>query len=587
MSRLKRYFTGIGKASMLYALCFMLFVCGFAANASQLPNILSDHDADVYSRIFKLQAQERIADAARLYKEIQDPLLMSDVLHQKYMSRTYRTPAAELAEWMRLYWNMPGAPAIHALAKRRGAATRAPVVPVSVALTGDHIAQSENWTTQRYTGETARQINQFRSFLRRGHTRNARAILEDRSFKRRVNTEDYGRLAGRLAFIYYSGGHFELAREWGMIAAESKSEFGLWTMGLVSFKQGDFDDAHNYFALLSEVGHINETRRGEAAFWAGRAAAANGDNRTARKFWRIAARRPQTFYGALAAAMLGEVPRYEFFESNWSREDIAELMRTAYGMRALALLQIGENARAEGHLRFLIADSSNNRLLHAVHAVAEAASLGRTSMQVSVMIRNRGIVELDDNVISAAQYPMPGWEPLGGWSIDRALLFAVMRQESGFKPTAKSRVGAKGVMQIMPGTARMVARQNNMRMADIDMSHPEYNMFLGQQHIVELLALPNKNNCIIRMLVAYNTGPVAKNRWERRFQTDDPLLYIESFPFAETRGYIKRVLSNLWIYRARLGQPLTNISELADGKWPKYGSYDQYVITLPRSIQRI
>jgi soluble lytic murein transglycosylase-like protein len=285
--------------------------------------------------------------------------------------------------------------------------------------------------------------------------------------------------------------------------------------------------------------------------------------------------------------MLGEVPRYEFFESNWSREDIAELMRTAYGMRALALLQIGENARAEGHLRFLIADSSNNRLLHAVHAVAEAASLGRTSMQVSVMIRNRGIVELDDNVISAAQYPMPGWEPLGGWSIDRALLFAVMRQESGFKPTAKSRVGAKGVMQIMPGTARMVARQNNMRMADIDMSHPEYNMFLGQQHIVDLLALPNINNCIIRMLVAYNAGPVAKNRWERRFQTDDPLLYIESFPFAETRGYIKRVLSNLWIYRARLGQPLTNISELADGKWPKYGSYDQYVITLPRSIQRI
>ncbi|MCL1786023.1 MAG: lytic transglycosylase domain-containing protein [Alphaproteobacteria bacterium] len=578
MPRIKNYFS---KPLKIYALCSMLYAlqlfCNGAAVAEQLPAILSDADAETYAQIFKLQASEKTAAAEKLYKEISDPMLMSDVLFQKYMSKTYHSSAADLAGWMRKYYNMPGADQIFKQGQRRGAAMRAPIVPVSVALTGDHVANSENWTAKSYGGETGRQIARFRSSLRRGQTKAARNLLEDASFKKRVTAEDYGRLSGRLAFIYYADGNFEMAGDWGMIASESKSEYGLWTMGLMMYKTEDFDSAKNYFAMLEGVGHINEARRAEAAFWAGRSAYANGERNLAKKFWRRAAARPQTFYGALATAMLGEVPKYEFFESNWSREDIAEMMKTAYGLRALALIQIGEPARAEGHLRYLISEKSNDRLLHAVHAIADAANLGRTSMQVSAMIREREIVEIDDNVISAAQYPMPDWEPLGGWSIDRALLFAVMRQESGFKTTAKSRMGAKGVMQIMPKTAKLVARKNNVKMSEMDMANPEHNMFLGQQHIVDLLAHPNIGNNIIKMLVAYNAGPGAMNKWGKKFETDDPLLYIESFPFAETRGYIKRVLSNMWLYRARLGQPLTNISEMADGRWPKYESADKYV----------
>jgi len=565
----------------LFLIPFSLFlVCGFAANAGQrLPAILSDADAEVYARIFRLQAQERIADAQKLYGEISDQLLMSDVLYQKYMSRTYRTSGAEFAEWMRKYYNMPGAGQIHTMAQRRGANARRPVLPTSVALTGDHVANSENLTAKRYSGETGRQINRFRSALRRGHTLNARNILEDPAFKRRVTAEDYGRLSGRLAFIYYTNGRFELAETWAAKGAEAGSEFGLWTLGLMAFKKSDFAVAREHFSAMTKIGHLNEARRAEAAFWAGRSAYAGGDRTAARRYWRAASARPQTFYGALATAMLGEVPRFEFFESHWSREDIAELMKTAHGIRALALLQIGENDRAEGHLRFLISAASNDRLLHAVHAIAEEAGLGRTNLQVSAMIRDRDIMEISDNVISAAQYPMPDWEPLGGWSIDRALLFAVIRQESGFKTTARSRMGAKGVMQIMPRTARSVARQNNKRITDMDMANPEHNMFLGQQYIVDLLSQPSIDNNIIKMLVAYNAGRGAKSNWERRFQTDDPLLYIESFPFAETRVYVKRVLSNMWLYRARLGQPLTNISDIAEGRWPMYESADKYVGT--------
>ena len=145
------------------------------------------------------------------------------------------------------------------------------------------------------------------------------------------------------------------------------------------------------------------------------------------------------------------------------------------------------------------------------------------------------------------------------------------------KTNAKSSAGANGLMQIMPGTAKLVARRNKVSMSDIDISKPEHNMFLGQQYIVDLLAHPNIENNIIKMLAAYNAGMGTVVKFEKAFDTYDPLLYIESFPAYETRGYIKRVMSNLWLYRARLNQPLTTMKDLADGQWPMYNSEDEYV----------
>ena len=100
---------------------------------------------------------------------------------------------------------------------------------------------------------------------------------------------------------------------------------------------------------------------------------------------------------------------------------------------------------------------------------------------------------------------------------------------------------------------------------------------MGQQYIVDLLNLPLIDKNIIKMLAAYNSGEGSVMKFEKRFQTDDPLLWIESFPHVETRNYIKRVISNLWLYRAKLDQPLTGLEELADGKWPMYSSEDEFV----------
>ncbi len=217
-------------------------------------------------------------------------------------------------------------------------------------------------------------------------------------------------------------------------------------------------------------------------------------------------------------------------------------------------------------------------MLHAVNAVSSLYGLPSVAILVSGVMRDRGILEINDDIIYSAQYPLPNWEPLGGWSIDRALLLAITKQESGFKQTAKSTAGANGVMQLMPKTAKLVARKNSVKMSEIDMSNPEHNMFLGQQFIVDLLQQDLVQNNIIKMLIAYNAGIGNLAKFEKSFSTSDPLLYIESFPAYETRYYIKRVMSNLWLYRARLNQPLTALQELADGKWPYYNSEDEYVV---------
>ncbi|MBR3930737.1 MAG: lytic transglycosylase domain-containing protein [Alphaproteobacteria bacterium] len=543
-----------------------------------LPPVLTDVDASLYEQIFMLQDKEKIDTAVKVQNQILDDVLMHEVLYQRYISDTYRTRGREIEAWMAKYYDMPGAGRLEKLAKIKKATVRGAVVPKII--TGSEsieTAQSETWTEKKYSGDADKKISQFKRAIRTGATKVARQILEDKTFRKKLSESDYGRLAGRLSYIYYTNGEMELAKKWGFVASDASSEYGLWSMGLLYFKEENFAESQKYFSRILELPQINNARKTEAAFWAGRAADFKGDRKTAKKYWRVAATYPMSFYGALSATMLGKTPEYEFFEQQVTSEDFDELRETKYGKIAMALLQIGRKDRAEEYLKYLITNKASDRLLHAVNAVASAYGLPRVSIQSASVIKDRGILEIDDDIIYSAQYPLPDWEPLGGWSIDRALLLAITKQESNFRTSAKSGAGANGVMQLMPSTAKRVARANKLDITQMDMSNPEHNMFLGQQYIVDLLSHPSVENSIIKMLAAYNAGMGTMVKFEKSFYTYDPLLYIESFPAYETRSYIKRVMSNLWLYRARLNQPLTSMRELANGNWPLYNSEDEYV----------
>ena len=562
----------------ILGLFIALFLPVVAAVAGDTPDVLGDADASLYAQIFDLQSREKIDAAMKLEKQLEDKSLMNEVLYQRYISKTYHTKSKEVADWMAKYYDMPGAERMEKLAGIKKVKVRAASLPRTISGSESiEAARSETWTAKKYDGAIDKKITKFKQAIRGGSTKTARQILEDGAFRRKLTESDYGRLAGRLAFVYYTNGEYELAKKWGFVASDARSEYGLWTMGLLYFKEEKFKESQKYFSRILDLEQINTARKTEAAFWAGRAADSHGDRSAAKEYWAVAAAHPMAFYGALSATMLGRTPEYEFFEQDYTEEDLDELRQSKLGKMGLALLQVGQKDRAEQYLKYLITPRASDRTLHAVNSVATAYGLPRVSIQASGVIRDRGILEIDDDIIYSAQYPLPDWEPMGGWSIDRALLLAITKQESGFKANAKSGAGANGLMQLMPGTAKMVARQNKVNLSEIDISKPEHNMFLGQQYIVDLLAHPFINNNIIKMLASYNAGMGTVVKFEKSFDTYDPLLYIESFPAYETRGYIKRVMSNLWLYRARLNQPLSAMQELAEGQWPLYNSEDEYV----------
>ena len=280
-----------------------------SAWATEYIDVLTDADASLYEQIFKLQSNEKIDSAIKLEKQLSDPLLMNEVLLQRYISKTYHTKSKEVADWMAKYNDTPGAVRMEKLAKIKKVKVKSAKLPVSISGSASiETAQSETWTAKKYPAATAKKITEFKRAIRSGSTKTARKILEDYSFKRKLSESDYGRLAGRLSYIYYTNGEFELAKKWGFVSSDQNSEYGLWTMGLLYFKEEKYKESERYFSKILQLKQINNARKTEAAFWAGRAADMAGDDDAAYEYWQVAAAHPMAFYGALSATMLGDTP---------------------------------------------------------------------------------------------------------------------------------------------------------------------------------------------------------------------------------------------------------------------------------------
>ena len=168
------------------------------------------------------------------------------------------------------------------------------------------------------------------------------------------------------------------------------------------------------------------------------------------------------------------------------------------------------------------------------------------------------------------RYPQPKWEPNGGWKVDPALVFAHTLQESRFQRTVVSPAGAFGLMQVRPGTARDIARWRGDSGTG-DLRIPAVNMDMGQSYLQYLSKDPSTGGLLPKVIAAYNAGPAPIARWQTEIRDNgDPLLYMESIPYWETRGYVGIVLRNYWMYEAQQGKPSVSRAALAQGKWPRF-----------------
>ena len=171
-----------------------------------------------------------------------------------------------------------------------------------------------------------------------------------------------------------------------------------------------------------------------------------------------------------------------------------------------------------------------------------------------------------------ARYPVPNWTPLGGWQLDKALVYAFVRQESCFNNRAESYVGALGLMQIMPDTAKELAKFLQCRFSKQSLKDPAYNLRLGQGYLKRLMEeYPQVQDNLMFLAAAYNAGPGNLNKWKNKMDyQEDPLLFLEVLPSKETRGFIERILVNYWVYRNLMGQSLQTLDDVVQGEWPLY-----------------
>ncbi len=542
-----------------------------------LPRILSEKDIERYRRIHQLQVEGNWSGADVLIDEISNPILLGYVRFQKYMHPThYRSKFNELADWLNDYADHPDAYRIYRLAmKRRPDGAAAPKKPKPGYLSGygeersdDRIrAPKEVGSRPKLVSKLTREI---RSLVGRGRPTQAWQKLRKFEEKDWLSEIQFDRLRTDVARGYYAFGKDKLALEFAGASAVRSRAFvpeADWISGLAAWRLGLLGAARTFFESLAASETGDDFLKAGAAYWAARVHEADGRMGLTRIMLKKAAERPRTLYGLLALQALGEHAAFYWAPLSLRSGHIKELLKSDHVLRAIALAEVGQKQLSEEELRKYFPDTD----------IYDSDALLRLAVALDLPALQIRIGSLLENTISrpyeVALYPTPNWKLERGYLLDQALVLSVVRQESVFNEQARSRKGARGLMQLMPRTATFIdgdTRYHRSGKAD-QLYDPTLNLELGQRYLNYLLSKEMFDGNILIALAAYNSGPSTLKKWIKEVDyQNDPLLFVESVPSRETRWFLRRVLTNLGIYRDRLGQSSVWLNSIASGHWPKF-----------------
>lgn len=295
--------------------------------------------------------------------------------------------------------------------------------------------------------------------------------------------------------------------------------------------------------------------RARGAYWTGRAFEAEGNTEQAATWFATAANHPTAYYGQLAAAKLKPGEGLRLHPEAAIPEDIRQRFNAHELVRAVRMLA---SAGEEKRLRSIILRIAS--LDEAPGWQALTARLARLSRRPDLAIRVAKNALQDFGVYVAGGYPtlVPPRLPrrVKSKQPETPLVLAVIRQESEFDAKAQSHAGARGLMQLMPATAKGVSRSAGLKYSKYKLTaDPDYNLTLGQSYLAGLVE--DYNGYLPMAIAAYNAGPHRVKQWVKqhgdpRDNDVDAVDWIEMIPFTETRNYVQRVLENVQIYRLRL-----------------------------------
>jgi soluble lytic murein transglycosylase-like protein len=561
MSRLALAVVGIAAALPAQADSVPVLPAMAATDASPLQ--LSDGDKARYRAIFAALSAQQWTDAKAMIAALdpQDamrPLALSEL----YLARN--SPRVELFDLLDIVakapW-LPKADQLSRLAQKRGA-TMLPDLPQVQKLVWLGSAPRRQYVAATKTDMLAQALaGQIQTFVKNDDPVGAEGLLA--AGEAGLTPEGLTEVRQRVAWAYYIENDDANARRMAARALETRAGGDWmvqahWTTGLASWRQNDCRAAAPAFANVAALA-ADADMRAAGAYWASRAYMACGEAEKVENYLKQAARSEETFYGLLARESLGMPLGAPAVGSRFGALDWSKLKDSPNVRAAIALAAIGENGRADDLLRHQ-AKLGGSAQYDALLRLANALNLPATQLYLA----HNGPAGTQPG--SFARFPAPDWRPDGGWRVDPSLIYAHTLQESGFRSDVVSSAGARGLMQVRPGTA------GDVGLADAaQLFVPSTNMEYGQRYLESLRDMSATGGLLPKVMAAYNAGPLPVERWNTQVHDKgDPLLFMESLPYYETRAYVNIVMRNYWMYQIQAKGSADCLTGMAQGLWPTF-----------------
>jgi soluble lytic murein transglycosylase len=369
---------------------------------------------------------------------------------------------------------------------------------------------------------------------------------------------------------------YAAAADSGLTSGQEAMDAEFYAGWIALSKLHDPKAATRHFAALEKIA-TSPISRGRALYWEGRAAEAAGDKEKARDLYQRASKYNTVFYGLLAGEKLGQ--RLTLAND----PEITPEKRAAFeGKETIQATRLFFDYGFRDLFRTFVLNLDDT--LPTLEDEAQLIDLARnygemdTSMKAARGAAQHGFI-LPNRAYPVRNAPDEGAEP--------ALVLAITRQESGFDPYVRSGAGARGMMQLMPSTAKVLARKIGVSYSPGQLDEPGYNMRLGSHYLGQLVG--HFSGSYVMATAGYNAGPGRPSSWtafcgDPRGGSTDPVDFVECIPFSETRNYVMRVMENVQVYRAKLAGGSAPITLTADLKRGAYGATPPPTDTLVTDI---
>ncbi len=563
-----------------------------------LPKILSKSDLEKYHSIYLAQRQHDYVKADAIIKTLGNNLLVSYMYYMRYVAKNYNPTYEELSKWLNEYSDHGVASIVYKMAqdKAKKASQKLSLKKpnsfydrfVPLYMRHDTFKNIEPYLPNGKV-EKAEPIDNsttstIRSHLKGGRTLNVKNILLSSQVIKTLDKNTYDYYCMLLGKSYFLDGDDNQAIFWARKSLKRNEKLfaeSFSTMGLAYYRMKDYKNSAASFAnLMKTDGSLPTDLVALGSYWYARVSLKNTDITNYYRGLEIASRYIYNFYGIIASEELGIVPNYTWNYLSLPAESIDILTSNRYSRRALALLQFGLLDWAEQELIFLanydtasMNKSDEMTILNALIYMAQQVPMPALGLKFA---GQQGMYY----GLSHLSYPIFFVELKNGYELDPALLLAVMRRESAFYSGAVSGPGATGLMQIMPSTAAYVIKKYAVEVEQNNayLTSPSTNIEIGQQYVKQLINVTNGN--LIYTLGSFNAGSYHVDKWKKdsHRMVNDPLFFIESIPFRETRNYVKSVTTDYWIYQFKLGLENHALYSLVQGGQPIYYNVDQETI---------